>query len=581
MFSQVAIKEFSFASGTEFPEAFDISEVSSKEPDIGRASSARREASDAPKPAAQAVAEVSLLNLSPTSRERGLALVVSGVLLAGFAIIAPYANTPLMRLEAYIPSIEAMMVLSDFITSVFLFAHFSIHRSRALLALASGYLYTALIVIPHLLSFPGAFSPTGLLGSDLQTTAWLYDFWHTGFPLALLAYALLKDEQAGQSERHLSALPAITCSAAIVFSLVGGFTWLASRGHDYLPRLFLDKTNLLPLAHYIAVFMLLICGTALILLWVRRRSVLDQWLEVAALALFFELLLVAVLSESRFTIGSYAGRIFSLVTSTVVLAVLLAETTWLYARLARSNAMLQREKNNKLMNLEALAASISHEVRQPLTSIVMGGSAILRSLGDTPPKLEKARLTAERMIAAGHRASQILDDIRKLFGTSESAQDPVDVNDLVLRVLRAFDSELKTHNIATRVELKTDLPQVLGHSGQLQEVLVNLIQNAIDAMDTVDASRRVLRIKTACETGDTILVEIEDTGPGIEPQKSNNIFDAFFTTKPHGMGLGLAICRMIIERHEGQLVASSAIPHGAVFRMLLPHVKYVPAAQSE
>jgi Membrane-associated sensor, integral membrane domain len=283
MFSQVAIKEFSFASGTQFPEAFHLSEVSSKEPDIGRASSARRDSSDAAGPAAQAIAEVSLLNLSPTSRQRGIALVVSGVLLAGFAIIAPYANTPLMRLEAYIPSIEAMMILSDFITSVFLFAHFSIHRSRALLALASGYLYTALIVIPHLLSFPGAFSPTGLLGSDLQTTAWLYDFWHTGFPLALLAYALLKDEQAGQSEKHLSALPAITCSAAIVFSLVGSLTWLAYRGHDYLPRLFLDKTNLLPLAHYIAVFMLSICATALILLWVRRASVLDQWLDVVAL----------------------------------------------------------------------------------------------------------------------------------------------------------------------------------------------------------------------------------------------------------------------------------------------------------
>jgi signal transduction histidine kinase len=572
---QVAIKEFSGAFGEEFSFGKGLFEASSEEP--------AHEFIKLPHPA-QAVTDapiISLLNQRPTSRQNRLALVVSGTLLSGFGIIAAYANTPLMRLEAYIPSIEAMMVLSDFITSVFLFAHYPINRSRALLALASGYLYTALIVIPHLLSFPGAFSPTGLLGADLQTTAWLYDFWHTGFPVALLAYAWLKDEHTSQSDKQLSAWPAISLSAAIVFSLVCSLTWLATQGHDYLPRLFQDRTNLLPLAHYVAALMLLICGTALILLWVRRRSVLDQWLEVAALALFFELLLVAVLSESRFTLGSYAGRIFSLVTSTVVLVVLLAETTWLYARLARSNALLQREKNNKLMNLEALAASISHEVRQPLTSIVMGGGAILRSLGDTPPKLEKARLTAERMIAAGHRASQILDDIRKLFGTSESAEDPVDVNDLILRVLRVFESDLKSHNIATRVELKAELSQVIGHSGQLQEVLVNLIQNAIDAMDTIDASRRVLRVKTGCEAGGTIFVEIEDTGPGIDPKKSNNIFDAFFTTKPHGMGLGLAICRMIIERHEGQLVASSAIPNGAVFRMLLPYMKCVSAARNE
>jgi signal transduction histidine kinase len=132
---------------------------------------------------------------------------------------------------------------------------------------------------------------------------------------------------------------------------------------------------------------------------------------------------------------------------------------------------------------------------------------------------------------------------------------------------------LKKHNIATRVELKAELPQIIGHHGQLREVLVNLIQNAIDAMDMVDDDRRVLRVKTGYDGDDAISIEIEDTGPGIDPKKSNKVFDAFFTTKPHGMGLGLAICRMIIERHGGQLVVSSADPHGAVFRIILPQMK--------
>jgi signal transduction histidine kinase len=124
------------------------------------------------------------------------------------------------------------------------------------------------------------------------------------------------------------------------------------------------------------------------------------------------------------------------------------------------------------------------------------------------------------MIVAGHRASQILDDIRKLFGTDERAEGLVDVNAVTLAVLRAFDSDLKKHNIATRVELRAELPQIVGHSGQLQEVLVNLIQNAIDAMDMVDDDRRILRVKTEFNGDNAIRVEIEDTGPGIDPPKS-------------------------------------------------------------
>jgi signal transduction histidine kinase len=258
--------------------------------------------------------------------------------------------------------------------------------------------------------------------------------------------------------------------------------------------------------------------------------------------------------------------------SAYVLAALFAERRESETRLASSNMMLERERSNKLMNLEAMAASISHEVRQPLTAIVGCGSALVRFLGHTPPNLEQARSCAGRMIAAAHRASQILDDIRNLFGTAERAQSPVDVNVLVVSSLRALDSELKSHNVTTRIQLASQLPPIMGHRGQLQEVMVNLIQNSVDAMVSADNGRRVLQARTE-HNGDAICVEIEDTGPGIDPKKSDDIFDAFFTTKPHGMGLGLAICRMIVERHEGRLSASSADPHGALFRIMLPQMK--------
>jgi signal transduction histidine kinase len=256
-----------------------------------------------------------------------------------------------------------------------------------------------------------------------------------------------------------------------------------------------------------------------------------------------------------------------------VLAALFAERRESEARLTSSNMMLERERSNKLMNLEAMAASISHEVKQPLTGITLNGSALQRYLGDRSPKLEKARSAAEKMIVGSYRIGQILDDIRELFGTTERKPDPVNVNDLTLGALRALDGELKNHHVVTRVHLKPELPPIIGHSGQLQQVIVNLIQNAIDAMDSVDDGRRVLQVSTEYNGGDAISITIEDTGPGIDPKKSDDIFGAFFTTKPHGMGLGLAICRMIVERHEGELSVASANPHGAIFRIKLPEMK--------
>src|SRR5215831_9387427 len=259
--------------------------------------------------------------------------------------------------------------------------------------------------------------------------------------------------------------------------------------------------------------------------------------------------------------------------SAYILAALFAERRDSESRLTSSNMMLERERSNKLMNLEAMAGSISHEIKQPLTGITLSGSALARYLKDTPPKLEKARSAAEKMIAGGHRVGQILDDIRDLFGKSEREPEPVDMNDLALKALRALDGGLKNHNIVTRTHLKPELPPIMGHSGQLQQVIVNLIQNAIDAMNSVDSDRRVLQVSTEHNRGAAISITIEDTGPGVDPKKLDAIFDAFFTTKPHGMGLGLAICRMIVERHDGKLSVTSANPHGAAFRITLPQMK--------
>ena len=507
-------------------------------------------------------ANIGLTKLQPTPRQKLSALATVAVLLIAVTSVAPYTTKTLPRFAAFIPFINATILVTDLITAILLFAHFSISRSRALLILAGGYLFTALIVVPHALTFPGAFSPEGLLGAGPQTTAWLYTFWHLGFPTSLLLYVWLKDEEYTVQGSLRSA---IGWCVAISISLVLGLAWLNIVGDPFLPRLFLNVSDLTPLGFYVTYFDLLMCVLALAFLWRKRRSVLDLWLMVVACALISELALASV----RFSLGFYVSRLFSFATSTIVLVVLLAETTGLYTRLALANTFLRRERDNKLMNLAAAVASISHEVKQPLAAIVMRASTALRFLGHSPPDLEKARSALNKIVNDGHRASEIFNNIRDLFRASDRGRAKIDVNEMVLSVLDIMQRELTEHHITTRTELMLEVPSVIGHRGQLQEVLLNLIFNAIEAMDG-EYGDRVVRLKTERSEGDEVVIKVTDTGPGIDPKKLDSIFDPFVTTKAGGIGLGLAICRMIVERHGGQLLASSGREGGAEFDIILP-----------
>jgi signal transduction histidine kinase len=512
-----------------------------------------------------------LSDLPATSEQRRLVLAVAILLLVAFALVAPFANVPMQRFDAFIPSVQAIIFANDLITSVLLFAHYVIVPGRALLALASGYLFTALIVIPHALTFPAAFSPTGLLGAGLQSTGWLYYFWHIGSPMAVLAYACLKDASRPSTANHGSAAKAIGWSVAIVAALVCGLTWVAIAGEWFLPSFFSNSTRHVRSSLYFLIPLILLIGVfALAVLWVRRRSVLDYWLMLAVYSLILEEILIALLSGARFSLGFYAGRAFSLITSIVVLVLLLSETTRLYALLARSYRLLEHERDNKLMNMEAMVASISHEVRQPLAAIAASGSAALRFLARASPDLEEVRSNLTMMVGESHRANQVFDNIRALFGRGDKGYEPIDVNEITLGVLRTLGGELNDRSITTRTELMSELALVMGHRGQLQEVLLNLVRNAIEAMDAVEDGRRVLQMRTRRHDRDEIVVAVEDSGPGIDPKKLGGIFEPFVSTKPHGMGLGLAICRMIIDRHGGQLSASSDGKNGALFEFVLP-----------
>src|SRR5262245_11137615 len=256
--------------------------------------------------------------------------------------------------------------------------------------------------------------------------------------------------------------------------------------------------------------------------------------------------------------------------SAYVLAAIFAQRRDSATHLAHSNTMLERERDNKLLNAQALTAAIAHEVRQPLGAIAVNASAALRFLGKTPPELAEVRAALNDMISDTHRTSEMLEGIRALFGKSNQKREQVEVNELILGVLQSSQNELQDHGVETRLELASELPLVDGHRRQLEEVIFNLVHNAIEAMDATTDRDRVLRVRTGLNGHDAITVAVRDSGPGIDPNRIDSIFGAFFTTKSHGMGLGLAICRMIIEHHGGQLTASSDGKNGSLFQFVLP-----------
>jgi signal transduction histidine kinase len=510
-----------------------------------------------------------LETLPPTSSQRWSVIVTAALLFIAFGALAPFASTRIQRFDAFVPLMAAVISITNLITSVLLFAYFSIYRSAALLVLASVYLFTALAVVANALTIPGAFAPPGLLGASLQTAPWLYCIWHTAFPAALVIYAWLKEEKRAQHALNASVGFSIGATVAITFGLISGLTLLTLEESNFLPPLLQDRTSYTALTPYVLTFSLVLCAIALAVLWARRRSILDYWLMIVALSLTSEVAF-SLIGGGRASLGAYANRIFALVTSTTILVLLLTEMTRAYAQLARTNAMLQRERNNKLTNLEAMIASISHEIRQPLSAIAMSGGAALRFLGQTSPNLEEVRSNLNLIVGENRRASQVFDNVLALFGRADKGYEPVDVNEIASEVLFTLGRELKDHGIATRTELMSELPLVMGHRGQLHEVLLNLVRNAIEAMDAVKDGSRVLQVRTERHGNDQIVVAVEDSGPGIDQEKLDGIFDAFVSTKPHGIGLGLAICRMIIDRHGGQLSAWSGKKRGAVFQFILP-----------
>jgi C4-dicarboxylate-specific signal transduction histidine kinase len=225
---------------------------------------------------------------------------------------------------------------------------------------------------------------------------------------------------------------------------------------------------------------------------------------------------------------------------------------------------------SRVTALGELAASIAHEVNQPLAAITTYGDACLRLLSATPPNLEKARDAVGRIIGDSMRASEVIKRIRALVKKDGPEKSPLDVNEIVREVIGLTHRELHNSRVALRLELARDLPRVLGDRVELQQVLLNLMLNSVEALSAVTGRARELRIYSRADGPDRVVVSVHDSGVGLALEDTSRIFDPFFTTKPGGLGIGLSISRMIIEAHGGSLRALPNGSRGAVFQLTLP-----------
>jgi PAS domain S-box-containing protein len=224
----------------------------------------------------------------------------------------------------------------------------------------------------------------------------------------------------------------------------------------------------------------------------------------------------------------------------------------------------------RLTTIGQAAASIAHEIKQPLGAIVANANAGLRFLKNERPALAEAREALTQIVGEGHRVSQVIDSIRALFKKDSQEKAQLDVNQIIREVLALVGGELRSQRILVQIELSEPLPCVSGVRIQLQQVILNLLTNAIEAIGSTSGRARVLRVSSARREPHDVLITVEDSGPGIDPKDLDHIFDPFFSTKSHGMGMGLSICRSIVEAHAGRLSVSPGADGGSVFQIVLP-----------
>ena len=549
--------------------------------------------------------------LSTTLAERGdkkLALVLVVLSGLGFAAAAPFAKLPLLRIDAFIPAYEAALILIDTITAVMLFGQFRWSRSPALLVLAAGYLYDALLVVPHMISFPGLFAPTGLLGGG-ETTAWLYIFWHSGFPLFIIGYVLLGAREAQRPRPQNARIDAAAVGLVIAGTIVlaAGFAALAVLHPPLLPYLMTRGNAYTPILNVALASTWLFGFAALVMLWRKQsQTVLDLWLIVVLCAWAFDVALSAVLNGARFDLGWYLGRVYGLLAASFVLAVLLVETGGLHSRLAAAKALLddyardlerrvrertaaleievaerqkaeaQLHQAQKMEALGQLTGGLAHDFNNHL-GIIIGN---LDLLGDESVLSADQQELVGEALAAAFSGAELTRRLLAFARRQPLRPARIEVNRLIEEI-----TKLLRRTLGERIEIGLDLdptvPAIVADPSQLETAIANLANNARDAMPdggrlTVTTRVRYLDAEYAAEhvevtSGGYVLIEISDTGTGMPPEVQARVFEPFFTTKEPGKGTGLGLSMVFgfMKQSGGHINVYSELGRGTTFRLYL------------
>ena len=373
-----------------------------------------------------------LSNLPPSPAQKRLAFgIVLGLAISLYLVTGPFGGIQFGAIHSFVAVYTTGMFVTDSITAILLYAQFSILRSRAILLIASGYLFTAFLIVPYVLAFPGVLASSGVVGG-LQTTAHLYLLWHCGFPLFVIGYALSKDEDPSKRIAQAEVRTAIYSSVAATAAARRPWRSCAFVAHT-LPRISWISHFRAGVAVRVGAPIVVICTLALVVLWFRRRSILDSFHGVCAVRDRGPSSLLSV--PARFSNGWYAVRITSLLASSIVLVVLLYEITALYGGLLGAVLRQRREREARLMTGDAVAASIAHEVRQPLTAMITSADAGFRFLDRSPPNLDRAMQAFKRIATDGHRAGAVVESIRAHFKTDDLTRTSLDVNQLIEEAL--------------------------------------------------------------------------------------------------------------------------------------------------